>query len=117
VLNARALLVGAVIGLVFGGGIASLVWILITDENGAANADVAAVCGVVERTPVPDQDTPIEDLRRWGVGEVLPSIAKANPEFQPLAEAMQKTVRSMQTMDFDEMRSSVDEVKRLCAEV
>ena len=115
-MNARALLVGTVIGLVLGAGIASLVWSLVTDEDGAANADVAAVCGVVERTPVPDQDTPFEEMRRWSVGEVLPSVAKANPEYQPLADAMQKTVRSMQSMDFDEMRSSIDEVKRLCAE-
>ena len=113
-MNVRPLVLGLVIGLVFGAGIASAVWVLISDSGG--NDDVAAVCGVVERTPLPTQDTPIEDLRRWGIGEVMPSVAKANPEYQPLADAMEKAVRSMQQLDFDAMKDAVDQAKSLCAD-
>jgi hypothetical protein len=113
-MNVRPLVIGLVIGLVFGAGIASLVWVLTTDSG---NDDVAAVCGVVERTPVPNQDTPIEELRRWGVGEVMPSVAKANPEYKPLADAMEKAVHAMQSLDFDAMKDAVDQAKSLCADV
>jgi hypothetical protein len=112
-MNVRPLVIGLVIGLVFGAGIASLVWVLTTDSG---NDDVAAVCGVVERTPIPDQDTSIEDLRRWGVGEVMPSVAKANPEYKPLADAMEKAVHAMQSLDFDAMKDAVDQAKSLCAD-
>ncbi len=99
-MNVRPLVLGLVIGLVFGAGIASAVWALTGDSG---NDDVAAVCGVVERTPVPDKDTSFEDMRRWGIGEVMPSVAKANPEYKPLADALEKAVRAMQSMDFDAM--------------
>jgi len=46
-MNVRAIVTGLVIGLVFGAGIASLVWALVTDSG--SNDDVAAVCGVVDR--------------------------------------------------------------------
>lgn len=113
-MNVRPLVLGLVIGLVFGAGIASAVWALTSDSGG--NDDVAAVCGVVERTPVPDKDTSFEDMRRWGVGEVMPSVAKANPEYKPLADALEKAVRAMQSMDFDAMKDAVDQAKSLCAD-
>ncbi len=114
-MNVRAVVIGLVIGLVFGAGITSLVWALVTDSGG--NDDVAAVCGVVERTPVPTEDTPIEELRRWGVGEVMPSVAKENPEFQQLADTVEEVVQSMRQMDFDQMRDAIDRAKGLCANV
>jgi hypothetical protein len=115
-MNIRAVVIGLVIGLVFGAGITSLVWALTTDADGG-NDDVTAVCGVVERTPVPNEDTPIEELRRWGIGEVMPSVAQANPEYRPLADAMAKVVRSMQQLDLDGMRAEIDRAKELCADV
>lgn len=115
-MNVRPLVLGLVIGLVFGGAIASTIWVLVGD-GGGGNDDVAAVCGVVERTPLPTQDTPIEELRRWGVGEVMPSVAKANPEYKPLADAMEKAVHAMQSLDFDAMKEAVDQAKSLCADV
>ena len=113
-MNVRPLVLGLVIGLVFGAGIASVVWVLTGDSGG--NDDVAAVCGVVERTPVPDQDTSFEDLRRWGVGEVMPSVAKEHPEYKPLADTLEKAVHAMQSMDFDAMKEAVDQAKSLCAD-
>jgi len=113
-MSVRAVVIGLVIGLVFGAGIASLTWVLVTDTGG--NDDVAAVCGVVERTPVPDEDTPIEDIRRWSIGEVMPSVAKENPSYQPLADALQKAVQAMQRFDFDGMRAAVDQAKGFCAD-
>jgi hypothetical protein len=107
----RALVVGLAIGLVFGAGITSLVWALTGDGE---SDDVAAVCGIVERTPLPDENTPVEELRRWGIGEVMPSVAKANPEWQPLADALEEAVRRMQQFDFDGMREAVDRAKGYC---
>ncbi len=116
-LNARAVLVGLLVGLVLGGGIASVIWALTTDDDtgGGTDADVAAVCGVIQRTPMPDEDTSIEDRRRWAVAEVMPSVAKADPEYQPLADALEKAVRAMQQFQPDEMRAAIDDAKRLCA--
>ena len=59
----------------------------------------------------------MEDLRRLGVGEVMPSVAKANPEYQPLADALEEAVRSMQRFDLDRMRAAIDRAKGLCADV
>jgi hypothetical protein len=56
-------------------------------------------------------------MRRWGVGEVMPSVAKANPEYKPLADAMEKAVHAMQSLDFDAMKEAVDEAKSLCADL
>ncbi len=114
-MNMRAVIIGLVIGLVFGAGIASLVWALASDSDGGSD-DVSAVCGVVERTRVPDEDTPIEELRRWSVGEVMPSVVKENPEYRPLADALQEAVRSMQQFDFDAMRAAIDRAKGFCAD-
>ena len=114
-MNVRPLVLGLVIGLVFGAGIASLVWVLAGDSGG--NDDVAAVCGVVERTPVPNQDTPIEELRRWGIGEVMPSVAKADPEYKPLADALEKAAQSLRNLDFDAMTEAANQAKSLCADV
>ncbi|MFC4854743.1 hypothetical protein [Actinophytocola glycyrrhizae] len=113
-MNARAVVIGLAIGVVFGAGIASLVWSLTGGGDGG-DSDVAAVCGVVERTPVPDENTSLEDLRRWAVGEVMPSVAKADPEYQPLADALSDAVRSMRQFDFEKMRAAVDRAKGLCA--
>lgn len=113
-MNVRAVVIGLVIGLVFGAGVSSLVWALATESG---NDDVAAVCGVVERTPVPDENTPVEQLRRWGVGEVMPSVAKEHPEYRELADTVQDIVRSMQQMNFDRMRDAVNRAKGLCADV
>lgn len=110
-MNVRAVLAGLVAGLVFGAGVTSLVWALAV---GGGNEDVAAVCGVVERTELPDEKTPIEELRRWGVSEVMASVAKADPEYQPLADALERALRAMQTFDRDEMREAVDLAKELC---
>lgn len=115
-MNIRAVVIGLVVGLVFGAGIASLVWALTTDVDGG-NDDVTAVCGVVERTPVPNEDTPMEELRRWGIGEVMPSVAKTNPAYRQLADALQEVVESMQQLDFDGMRAAIDRSKQLCADV
>lgn len=113
-MNVRPLVLGLVIGLVFGAGIASVVWVLTGDRGG--NDDVAAVCGVVERTPVPNQDTPIEELRRWSVSEVMPSVAKEYPEYQPLADALDKVAMSLRQLDTDSLQDAVDEAKSLCAD-
>ncbi len=113
-MSARAILVGLVIGLVFGAAIASVVWAITGSASG--NDDVAAVCGVVERTPLPDENTSTEDLRRWAVADVMPSVAKADPQYRPLAEALEKALRAMQTFDKDELRSAVDRAKELCAD-
>jgi hypothetical protein len=112
-MNVRAVLAGLVAGLVFGAGITSLVWAL---TGGGGNDDVAAVCGVVGRTPVPEDDTPVEDLQRWSIADVMPSVAKEHPEYRPLADALEKAVRAMQVGDRAEMRASVDRAKELCAD-
>lgn len=113
-MNVRAIVIGVVIGLVFGAGIASLAWTLVTDSGG--NEDVAAVCGVVERTALPDENASGEDLQRWGISSVMPSVAKDNPEYQPLADALEKAVRTMQQGDFDGARKEIDKVKSLCSD-
>lgn len=114
-MSARAVVVGLVIGVVLGGAIASLVWALVADSGG--NDDVVAVCGIVERTPVPTEDTSTEDLRRWAVAEVLPSVVADNAKYKPLADTLEKAMRYMQQFQLDKMADAIDEAKRLCADV
>jgi hypothetical protein len=49
---------------------------------------------------VPNEDIPIEELRRWSAGE----------------DALQEAVRSMQQFDFDAMRAAIDRAKGFCAD-
>ncbi|MDQ3786257.1 MAG: hypothetical protein M3422_03320 [Actinomycetota bacterium] len=113
-MNVRAVVIGLVIGLVFGAGVTSLVWALVTDTG---NDDVAAVCGIIERTPTPTEDTSMDELRRWAVSEVMPSVAKEHPEYRPLADALDKVAMSLRQLDSDSLRDAVNRAKGLCADV
>lgn len=115
----NGLLVGLVIGLVIGAGALGLAWTLSgSDSAGETSADPAAdaeaVCGIVARTPTITEDTPVDELRRWGVGEVGPSLADQDPTYEPLNEALQRAMRAMQRFDVNELREATDQVKQLC---
>jgi len=116
------LIIGLVIGLVVGAGVVGVVWTLNTPSDSNAKADAEAVCGVIARTPAPSsaeamKDMAPEDYRRWGVAEVGPSLAKAEAELKPLAEAMQDILPAVQRFDFEQAKTAVDRVKQLCGEL
>ncbi len=115
-MDGRALVVGLIIGLVLGAGVASGVWALTADSPG--DSEVSAVCGFVERTPVPNLDTSLEDLRRWGgMNELMVSVARDDPAQRPLADALEKTAEAIQNLNFDQVREHVDKAKEHCANV
>ena len=111
----RAALAGLAAGLVLGAGVVGLIWATSgLDAADGARADAAAVCGVGERTPLPTNDTPIEDLRRWGVAEVGPSLAKQDPSLRPLADALEQAYRAMTVFDMKKMSDAVTRAKQIC---
>lgn len=121
--RAGGLVLGLVIGLVFGGAAVGVAWAITasTGSDGAA-ADAQAVCGVVERTRTPKdakdmENISLEDVRRWGVAEVGPSMAKQDPGLKPLADALEKVLPSIQRFDVEKARAAIDEVKGLCADL
>ena len=114
------LVIGLVIGLVVGAGVTGLVWTL-SEPSGAA-ADAEAVCGVIERTPVPSSakamaDMSEEDSRRWAVAEVGPSFAAQDPDLEPLAEALQEIHPAIQQFDFEKAAAAVDRAKEQCGDL
>ena len=111
----QPLILGLVLGVLVGAGILGLVWAL--SGSSGAEADAEAVCGVVARTEIPGRDTPLEDLRRWGVAEVGPSMAEQNSAYKPLADALEKALNAMHQFDTDEMTDSVRRVRELCADI
>ena len=125
-LSGRAvpLVIGLVIGLVVGAGALGLAWML-SGSGGSdpdAEADAKAVCGVIERTRVPEnakamEDIPLEEFRRWAVTEVGPSIAKRDPELKPLADAMRDIYPAIQRFDLEKANDAIDRVKEICADL
>lgn len=114
------MIVGLVIGLVVGAGALGAVWAL-SGPSGAA-ADAEAVCGVIERTPVPSSAKAMsemseEDYRRWAVAEVGPSFAKQDPDLKPLAEALQDIHPAIQQFDFDKAKAAAERAKELCGDL
>jgi hypothetical protein len=121
--RAGSLLTGLVIGLVFGAAAVGVTWAISasTGSDGTA-ADAEAVCGVIERTRAPKdakdmENISLEDVRRWGVTEVGPSLAKQDPSLKPLADAMEKVLPSIQRFDVEKAKDAIDEVKGLCADL
>jgi hypothetical protein len=111
------LVVAVVIGLVVGAGAVGLTWLLSTPSD--ADADAAAVCGVLDRTPVPTDEKSMEsiseeDFRRWAIAEVGPSMAKRDPDLEPLADALGKILPAIQRFEIDEARKSIDRAAELC---
>ncbi len=118
--RAGVLVLGLVAGLVLGAGALGLAWALSGPGGGSGgdpHADAVAVCGIVERTKTPDLDTPLEDLRRWGVSELGPSMAKQDPDLKPLADALERTYNAIRRLDTKEIDASVDKVRQLCADL
>lgn len=117
------LLAGLVIGLVVGAAAVGVAWaISASTGSDGAEADAEAVCGVIERTPVAKdakdmKNISLEDVRRWGVAEVGPSLAKQNPDLKPLGDAMQKVLPSIQRFDIEKANEAIDQVKELCADL
>jgi hypothetical protein len=114
------LVVAVVAGLVVGAGAVGLAWLLSAPND--AEADAAAVCGVLDRTPVPKdaksmEDISAEDFRRWAVAEVGPSMAKRDPDLKPLADALGKILPSIQRFDIEEARKAIDRATELCDDV
>jgi hypothetical protein len=114
-----AILLGLAVGLIVGAGVVGLIWAGSgpADAADGAQSDAAAVCGGVERTPLPTRDTPIEEMRRWGIAELGPSPAKQDAALRPLADALEQAYRSLQVFDFEKMSAAVTRAKALCAVV
>ena len=73
------------------------------------------MCGIVEQSALPDEDTPIEEIRRWSAAnEMMPSIAKGDPRYQPLADTLDKALRQWQRLDLPAMREEIDHARALC---
>jgi hypothetical protein len=104
--------VGLVGGIVAGAAAVGLTWMLSGSDG--VEADAEAVCGIIERTPAFTTDVASEDLRRLAVADVGPSLAKQDPEYRPLADALTRMLDSMQQFDEEEMKRSSDQVKELC---
>jgi hypothetical protein len=80
-------------------------------------ADAEAVCGIIERTPPYTEDASVEELRRWGVTEVGPSLAAQDAKYKPLADALTEALEAIQQFDREGMDRSVDRVKELCEDL
>jgi hypothetical protein len=115
-LPVRLLVIAAVVGLVVGAGVVGLVW-LLTGTSSGRDADIAAVCEIVERTPDPtDPDSiTLEYVQRWTVSDLAASVAKDKPEYQPLADSLNRVVQYMQLLALDETRTAVRETREICA--
>jgi hypothetical protein len=121
------LLVGLVLGLVFGAAAMGVAWAITASsgsDDGTADpkADAEAVCGVVERSRVPKdakdmKNLTLEDIRRWGVAEVGPSLAKQDPGLKPLADALEKVLPAIQRFDIEQAKDAIDQVKGHCADL
>jgi hypothetical protein len=120
------LVIGLVLGLLFGGAAVGVAWAITASSGSGADpdprADAEAVCGVIERTKVPQnagsmKDLSLEDIRRWGVAEVGPSLAEQDPELKPLAEAMEKVLPAIQRFDVEQAKAAIDRVKQRCADL
>jgi hypothetical protein len=108
------LLLGLALGLVVGAGGVGLAWGLGSSGGGT---DAEAVCGIVARTPDPPddfRDLSIEYVRRWSISDVAESIAAADGTYRPLADALRGVVRSLRTLDPDEMRTSIADAREAC---
>jgi hypothetical protein len=108
----KPLILGLVVGLVIGAGVLGLVWTVSVPDG--AKADAEAVCGILERTDLPDKDVPMEELRRWSAADVGPSLAKEDPDLKALGDALEKVYVSIRTLDRAEMESATAEVKEQC---
>jgi hypothetical protein len=125
--RAGGLLAGLILGVAVGAAAVGVAWAFSasTGSDGPEAdpvADAEAVCGVIERTPVAKdakdmENLSLEDIRRWGVAEVGPSLAKQNPDLKPLGDAMQKVLPAIQTFDIEKANEAIDQVKELCADL
>jgi hypothetical protein len=111
------LVVALVVGLVVGAGAIGLTWMLSAPSD--AEADAAAVCGILERTPALTDEKSMEDIsqedfRRWAVSEVGPSMAKRDPDLKPLADALGKILPSVQRFDIDGAKKAINRANELC---
>ncbi|OLF10410.1 hypothetical protein [Actinophytocola xanthii] len=113
--RAQLMLFGLLAGVVLGAGSLGLAWAVAADEG--TDADAEAVCGIIERTEIPGEDTPVEELRRWGVTEVAPSLAAREPEYRELADALEQAARAVRNFDRDEIERAATRVKELCADL
>jgi hypothetical protein len=108
-----ALLVGIVIGLLVGAGGLGLAWALSPGDSGGE--DVEAVCGLVARTEPLSKDFAVGDMRRLaGVSELAAALAEADQAHQPLAGALEDSVRAAQMFDLPKSGSSLREAQEIC---
>lgn len=82
----------AVAGLVLGAGGVGLAWTLTTGGAAeGAEADAAAACEVVARTPAIDLEGNYASYRRWGAAAELAAAAgELDPRYASLGEALAK---------------------------
>lgn len=113
--RAQLLLFGLLAGLVLGAGVLALAWAVSASDG--VDADAEAVCGIIERTEIPTEDTSEEELRRWGVTEVAPSLVARDPEYRTLAEALERAARAVRNFDRDEIEEATTRARELCADL
>lgn len=106
------LYVGLIGGIVAGAAVVGLTWALSGSDG--VDADAEAVCGIIERTPAYTEDASEEDMRRWGVTEVGPSLAAQDAKYQPLADALSEALERVRQFDLEGMEDTVARVNELC---
>jgi len=112
----RPLLLGLLVGLVVGAGAVGLAWALSGSDG--VEADAEAMCGIVERTPPLSEDISQLEVRRWAVVEVAPSLAEADPRYQPLADTFADAINAFRAeLDVERAQELVDRALRLCEEL
>lgn len=108
------MIVGLVVGLVVGAGGLGLAWAV---SSGGSGDDVDAVCGLIERTQPLTQEFELGDMRRLGgVSELAAALAEDDPAHQPLAEALQDSVRAAQGFDIPRSAASLRQAQDTCPE-
>ncbi|MFC4004487.1 hypothetical protein ACFS2C_18255 [Prauserella oleivorans] len=109
-------------GLVLGGGGVGLVWALTVGGGPeGAEADVAAACEVVARTPTIDlEGNNYASYRRWGAAAELAAAAgELDPRYSSIAETLGKPLRIAQA-SFDtestEFSEAMAAAREACAD-
>jgi hypothetical protein len=109
-----ALVVALALGLVAGAGGLGLAWVLSSDGSGA-DADYAAVCGLIARTEPLTEEFEMGDMRRLtGVGELAAALAETDPTHKPLATALEESVLAAQSFDLDQAGTSLRRAQAIC---